>query len=306
MKIAIIGRTEILYETALLLREAGHEIVAILTAREAPEYTRTTQDFKLLAKDWEIPFAQGHNVSEHLDMLSASSPDIGVSMNYTGILPQSVIDLFPLGVLNAHGGDLPRYRGNACQAWAILNAEEKIGLCVHKMNGDEIDSGDIITRDHFPINQDTKVTEVWAWMLKRVPVLMKDAVRRLSVDPDFVLQIQSEDPNEILRCYPRLPEDGRITWTNPAIEILRLINASNKPYRGAYCEFEGQKIIIWDADLLMDQECHCAVPGQVTAVHNDFVEVSCGEGKLCVKKVQIDEKVLSPGQIIKSTRKRLS
>ena len=38
-----------------------------------------------------------------------------------------------------------RYRGNACQAWAILNGE-KISLCIHKMIGGELDSGDIITR----------------------------------------------------------------------------------------------------------------------------------------------------------------
>ena len=37
---------------------------------------------------------------------------------------QSTIDLFPLGIL-IHGGDLPKYRGNACQAWAIINGEEK-------------------------------------------------------------------------------------------------------------------------------------------------------------------------------------
>ena len=44
MKIAIIGRTEILYETALMLRAAGHSIVFILTAKEAPEYTRKSDD----------------------------------------------------------------------------------------------------------------------------------------------------------------------------------------------------------------------------------------------------------------------
>ena len=38
---------------------------------------------------------------------------------------EEVIDFFELGILNAHGGDLPRYRGNACQAWAIINGEER-------------------------------------------------------------------------------------------------------------------------------------------------------------------------------------
>ncbi|MBM3336478.1 MAG: hypothetical protein FJY60_02110 [Betaproteobacteria bacterium] len=32
--------------------------------------------------------------------------DIAVSIDYTGVVPQPVIDLFLLGVLNVHGGDL--------------------------------------------------------------------------------------------------------------------------------------------------------------------------------------------------------
>ena len=46
-----------------------------------------------------------------------------------------VISIFTLGILNAHGGDLPRYRGNACQAWAIINGEEKtyVGYSLKKI-----------------------------------------------------------------------------------------------------------------------------------------------------------------------------
>jgi len=46
MKIAIIGRTELLYETIWKLHEAGHNIACILTAKAAPEYTRTEADFR--------------------------------------------------------------------------------------------------------------------------------------------------------------------------------------------------------------------------------------------------------------------
>ena len=116
MKIAIIGRSEILYQSACLLRAAGHEITCIITAKEAPEYARKASDFRQLADDWDIPFAQGPKILEHEAFLRSSPSDIAVSINYTGVVPQDLIDLYPLGILNAHGGDLPRYRGNACQA----------------------------------------------------------------------------------------------------------------------------------------------------------------------------------------------
>ena len=305
MKISIIGRSELLYNTALLLREAGHDIDCILTAKEAPEYSRKAKDFKDLAANWQIPFLEGSRIKKHSDFLRDLKSDIAVSINYTGVFPQSVIDLFPLGVLNAHGGDLPRYRGNACQAWAILNGEEKIGLCVHKMIGGELDSGDIITRDYLPIDHNSKVTQVWRWMVERIPFLMKDAIDKLDVNPDYVLERQSQNHKEALRCYPRNPDDGRIDWNKPAIDVLRLINASNKPYAGAFCDFDGMKMIIWDAKLVEDDEHYSAVPGQVTMIEDGFIDIACGKEKLRLLNVEYKGEVNTPDLFIKSIRKRL-
>ena len=306
MKIAIIGRTEILYDTALFLKESGHEIVYILTSEEAVEYKRTANDFKMLAESLSVPFALGSDITKFSDELSESNPDIGISMNYTGILPQSIIDIFPFGVLNSHGGDLPRYRGNACQAWAIINGEERIGLCIHKMIGGELDSGDIITRDYMPINHSTKVTKVWEWMSYRIPLLMLEAVEKLEADPSYLLELQSKSPQDFLRCYPRKPEDGRITWSESARNVLRLVNASCKPYAGAFCGFEDRVMIIWDAELVLDDEIFCAVPGQVTNIGEGFIEVACGKGKIRLLEIEIDCVKKSPDTIIKSIRKRLS
>jgi len=305
MRIAIIGRTEILFDTAELFTAAGYDIACILTAKEAPEYTRTAEDFKRLSERTNAAFMQGSRIAEYQDFLQRSEADIAVSMNYTGIVPQSIIDLFPLGILNAHGGDLPRYRGNACQAWAILNGEERIGLCIHKMISDELDSGDIIAREYFPVDHTTKITQVWEWLSRRTPELMLEAVTKLVDSPSFILECQSKDPKDALRCYPRKPEDGRINWHQSALDILRLINASNVPYAGAFCDYEGEKLIIWDAELVDDDEVFCAVSGQVTRIGGDFIEVACGQGKLRLLQVEIEGKVIIPSVLIRSIRKRL-
>ena len=234
MRVAIIGRTEILYETAELLAKRGHEIALIITAKAAPEYTRTEEDFKALAGKLSAPFVHTARIAESLETIRSLDPvDIGVSMNYPGVIPSEVIDLFSLGVLNAHGGDLPRYRGNACQAWAILNGEKRVGLCVHKMVGGELDSGDIIARDYRPLTAESTITEVYGWMASRTPDLFAQALDLLAADPSYVLERQSKKTADALRCYPRAQEDGYIDWNRSAVEILRLINASTKPYAGA-------------------------------------------------------------------------
>ena len=306
MKVAIIGRTEILYNTAVQLRAAGHEIVCILTAKEAPEYQRGAEDFRALAEQWAVPFASSARIREQRDFLMQARADVAVSINYSGVIPEEITALYPLGILNAHGGDLPRYRGNACQAWAILNGEDRVGLCIHRMIGGELDSGDILARAYFPLELKTKVGEVLAWIGRETPALFVGALARLQADPAYILERQSQDPRDSLRCYPRRPEDGRIDWRAPAVDVLRLINANNKPYQGAYCTYEGRHLIIWDARLVEDGEIFCAVPGQITAVAEQTVDVACGSGKLRIWQVELDAELMAPARCITSIRKRLT
>jgi methionyl-tRNA formyltransferase len=306
MRVAIIGRTEILYETALQLRAAGHLIVCVLTAKEAPEYRRGVEDFRALAEQWGIPFGSSARIREHHDLLEHASADIAVSINYSGVIPEEITALFPLGILNAHGGDLPRYRGNACQAWAILNGEKRIGLCIHRMIGGELDSGDIIGRAYLPLSLDTKVGQVLDWIGNQVPGLFVEVLLRLNSDPSYILERQSKDPRDTLRCYPRRPEDGRIDWRQNALQVLRLINASNKPYPGAFCYYEERKVTIWDAEMIEEFENLCAVPGQITRVGDGFVEVACGDGRLRILSAEYAGKEDVPFTWMRSIRKRLS
>ena len=306
MRVAIIGRTEVLYETAKLLHDAGHTITCILTAKEAPEYRKTAVDFEQLAATLQVPFANTSRIESQFMMLLASKSDVAVSINYSGVIPKSITDLFSLGILNAHGGDLPRYRGNACQAWAILNGEENIGLCIHRMIGGELDSGDIIFRDNLLIDYSTKITQVLEWMDNRIPTIFLESLNRLSVDAGYILEVQSKDTHHALRCYPRKPEDGRIDWRKSSLQVLRLINASNKPYAGAFCEFDGKRFTVWDAELVDDSEIFCAVAGQITRIGDCLVEVACGEGKLRILLAEYAGQIASPDVWIKSIRKRLS
>ncbi len=307
MRIAILGRTEILYDTTLLLQKMGYEIGCIITSKEAPEYSRTSKDFEALAQNINCPFLHSSNIEKVQQFLEELPPmEICVSINYTGVIPESIINLFKIGILNAHGGDLPKYRGNACVAWAIINGEERIGLCIHKMIGGELDSGNIIARDYYPVTTKTTITEVFNWMNLRTVELFIEAVEKLKKDRNFILEEQSKEISKALRGYPRLPEDGQINWNNSNVVIQRLINASNKPFSGAFTYFEGKKMIIWDAEIVEEYENYLAIVGQVTKINSDSIEVAAGEGKIRIKTIEIDGIVTSPNTIIKSIRKRLN
>lgn len=310
MKIAIIGRTRFLLDIAKDLSQKGYEIPIVITAKEAPEYDVTREDFKDFAKSINAKFISSAKInSDEIKSLfkKVGNLDLGVSINYSGIIPQETMDYFKIGILNAHGGDLPRYRGNACQAWAIINGENRIGTCIHKMIGGELDNGDIITKDYFPININTRVGNYHDWADIRVPELMLDAVEKLKNNPNYILETQSKDPKDALRCYPRRPEDGKINWSKSNIEILRLINACSEPYSGAFCEFEEKKMIIWRAELYDDGEVYLAINGQVSEIKADgSIIIITGNGKIKITEVEVDGIRNKPSIFINSIRKRLT
>lgn len=307
MRFAIIGRTKMLLDAARLAVNLGHELVCVITSKEAPEYDATISDFQDLASQLNVPFAKGSNILDFHGLVKSSMADIALSINYTGVIPSAIIDLFKYGILNAHGGDLPRYRGNACQAWAIINGEDEIGLCIHKMVGGELDSGDIVEKKLYPITIDTRIGEVYEWFEKDIPQMMVNALNKLGNNNEFIAEVQSKNPHDILRCYPRIPDDGKIEWGQSAIKILRLINASSEPYSGAFTYMGEKKIKIWRASLFDHHEQYLAVPGQIALIdkNQSFVLVITGKGMLSITDIEVDDWRGNPCNYFKSIRTRL-
>ena len=310
MRIAIIGRSQILFNSMQSLAE-NHEIVCVATAREAPEYAVTSDGFLAWARERDIPASE--HPSQLGTFLSTVSADIGVSVNYPRIIPQGIIGLFPFGILNAHGGDLPRYRGNACQAWAILNGESRIGLCVHRMIGGEVDAGDILARSYLDLDDDTYVGDCLDWIERETPKLFLEAVSELGRDFDFILERQSPDPQDALRCFPRRPEDGRIDWNLPARDVQRLVRASGRPFAGAFGYLDGQTVRVWRAEVIEHHQPYVAVPGQVVFIRPGSVDVSCGEARdqtssvaLRISEFSIDDAQGPTTETFRSIRQRMT
>lgn len=308
MNIAVIGRSEFVYDVMQPLLDLGHKISFIVTSKAAPEYRISHQDFQEFASKNDIPFLYHPKVNAEsiIELTNGEITDICISVNYSGVIEQEVIELFPLGVLNAHGGDLPRYRGNACQAWAIINGEDRIGLCIHQMIGGELDSGPIIQREFFPLDINTRIQQVYEWIEGRIPDMMISAIENLSGNSQFALEIQSTDPQHALRCYPRKPEDGKINWSASAEDILRLVNASSEPFEGAFClDKEGAVIRIWRATVFNDQENWCGIPGQIVRYfENGEIALLTGQGKIKVTEIEYKGKRSVPNTFFKSLRIR--
>lgn len=307
MKIGFIGRGKILQNSIDSFLAKGFQVPFIISGKTPSDYTLQLEDLEKYANKKKIPFYNTSKITvEFLNSVFSGSTkaDICISVNFASIISQKVIDLFEYGILNAHGGDLPRYRGNACQAWAIINRENHIGLSIHRMIGGEVDSGLILEKNLYPIDINTRIGNVYDWFEKDSPDLFVSAVEKLVANKDYFLEKQNEE--FALRCYPRVPEDGLIKWDQTAESIVRLINASSEPYAGAFAYIGNEKVIIWRARMVASKQKILAVPGQVLSIDNKGVEVAVGNQETILIETcsfqELDK--VNPQSFIKSIRTR--
>lgn len=96
--------------------------------------------------------------------LKSFKADIGIVASYGLILPQAVLDIFPLGCINVHASILPKYRGSAPIQRAIMKGEDKTGITIMKMDAG-IDTGDILLQSEIEI-KDKNCGDVFIDMAK--------------------------------------------------------------------------------------------------------------------------------------------
>jgi methionyl-tRNA formyltransferase len=75
------------------------------------------------------------------------------------MLPEVVWNMPPMGSVNLHGSLLPQYRGAAPINWAIINGEKETGVTTFKLK-QEIDTGDILLQESFPIGEEDSAGDV--------------------------------------------------------------------------------------------------------------------------------------------------
>ncbi len=296
MRFTALGRTGWLFDAVEACVGAGHECVLVATRPASPEYTRTEDDFAALAERLGVPFL------EHLPGPEHPQAEVAISMNWPTLIGGLVRERFAHGVINAHPGDVPRFRGNACPNWAIIAGETQVVLTLHEMV-DELDAGPVLDKRAFPLDDDTYIADVYRWLATAVPeafVAVLDGLERgdLRATPQ---------EGEAVRCYPRRPEDGLLDFARPAAELARIVRASGEPFAGAFTHLDGERLTVWRARAEALGHAALGVPGQVTQRReNGDVAVLCGDGAVLVlEEVEAGGQRGAPAEAVRSPRARL-
>lgn len=257
IRVGFIGRTKMLYDAIVLFSQLeNYQISFIWTCKDEGYYDFKSDKFESLADDLGAEFISSADILKSADRVEA---DVVVSINFVNIIPKKFIDKFRYGVVNAHAGDLPRYRGNACPNWAILNQEDNVVLSFHLMD-EGLDSGPVISKEWFKLGENTYIGEIYDWFGKVVPQGFVKSVDKLL--SNALLEEQEGRP---LRTFPRKPEDSKLNFNAELEWNYRLIRASSRPFSGAYAFLNNTetKVIIYKAIPHFVSYDFCAISGQI-------------------------------------------
>lgn len=306
MRFAALGRTRWLLSAIELIAQR-HEPVLIATAPAAPEYGVDEQDFADVAARRGVTFhtSTSGTPAALLQALKNAKPDVAISVNWPYLIGAATLESVPSGVLNAHPGDLPRFRGNACPNWAILGGESQVVLTIHAMNAD-LDAGPIHAKEAMLLDESTYIADVYEWLSTTIPRLLLQAVDAIASGTAHPIE-QSPDPALSLRCFPRIPEDSLIDWSSDARSISRLVRASAEPFSGAYTFLGSERLTVWRAREEELPFNWVGRPGQVAGrdESNGDVSVLAGADTIVLQEIEYAGARGRPADLIRSTRVRL-
>jgi methionyl-tRNA formyltransferase len=157
-------------------------------------------------------------------------PDFVFSFYYRSLLAAPLLRAARRGALNMHGSLLPKFRGRAPVNWAILKGERESGATLHHMV-ERADAGDIVDQQAVPILLDDDARDVFAKVTVAAEMILSRSLAAL-IAGTAPRRPQAIDPSQYFGR--RRPEDGRIDWTRPALEIHNLVRAVAPPFPGAF------------------------------------------------------------------------
>lgn len=272
---------------ALEALAARHEVVCVYT-REPQEAGRG----KKLTKSPVHEFAEAHGIlvrtpktlrsAEAQAELKALQADISVVAAYGLILPQAVIEAFPLGCINIHGSLLPRWRGAAPIQRAIEAGDNESGITIMKVV-EKLDAGDMLLKGSVPITAETTGETLHDAMAGLGAELIVKAL-------DNWQNLHAEPQDERLVTYAAKIDkaESRLDFSMPAEVLERKIRAFN-PYPAVYFEYGGERYKILRAKVVDES-------GETGAILDGAgrLVIACGDKALEVTEIQRQGKKKMP------------
>jgi methionyl-tRNA formyltransferase len=255
------------------LLSAAVAVPLVVTVKDDPREQQWFASVAATAADYELDVMtpDDAHAPELIRRVTELQPDFVFSFYYRSLLGAPVLRAARRGALNMHGSLLPKYRGRAPVNWAILRGERQSGATLHYMV-ERADAGDIVDSQAVPILVDDDAREVFSKVTVAAEMVLARSL------PALIAGNAPRRPQPILPGEyfgRRRPEDGRIDWSRPALEIHNLVRAVAPPFPGAFGTVAGER---WDIHRTQLASGIIAPHAAALFATDENCYLACGDG----------------------------
>lgn len=282
MRVLFWGTPEFAAAPLRALIGEGFEVVGVVTQPDKPQGRSRRiipSPVKVIAVEEEIPVFQPLNARDPKlpELLEATNPDISIVVAYGHILPRRIIDLPARGTLNIHASLLPLLRGAAPIQAAIKDGFTETGITIMRVVS-ALDAGPILLQARTPVFDDETFGELRERLSELGALSLIEALALVSVGAANELV---QDESRATYAPKTTRESSRIDWSLGALEVSRLIRASD-PKPGAFTRTPRGDVKMFGPRVM---DGITGQPGEVLKTTGELV-VACGIDALRIAEVQ--------------------
>jgi methionyl-tRNA formyltransferase len=291
MRIVFFGTPQFAVPTLDRLLASGHSVVGVVTQPDRPRGRgqRVTEGpVKTVALAHGVPVTQPDRLKtpEFLDAFAAMSADLGVVAAYGKILPEDVLRIPRLGLINVHASLLPRWRGAAPVERAVMAGDTETGVTIMRVVR-QLDAGPTFAMATRAIGLDETAQDVERDLARLGAELLAQVVNRMVQG-----HLEETPQDDTLATYaPRLTkEEGLLDWKQPAVAIHNRVRGLH-PWPHAFSFLGGSRYIILRTSTGegpggSEPRDAMAAPGTVCETSGDRFTVAAGDGMVRILEIQ--------------------
>jgi methionyl-tRNA formyltransferase len=293
LRIAFAGTPAFAVPALDALAASRHELVGVLTQPDRPAgrgRVLTASAVKQRALQLGLSVSQPERLAtaEQRAPLLAWRPELLVVIAYGLILPAVALQLPRLGCLNIHASLLPRWRGAAPIARAILAGDAATGVAIMGLEP-TLDTGPVYAERRVAIGAHDTAADLLPQLATLGATALLEVIDALAAGK---AQAQVQGADGVSYAHKLSKEEAVIDWKLSADLISRQVRAFN-PWPVAETLLRGERVRIWRAwveDALAAGSNATAAPGTALGLHAGTLRVRCGEGVLAIDSLQLPGK----------------
>jgi methionyl-tRNA formyltransferase len=234
MRIVFMGTPDFAVPTLAALLAAGHEVAAVYTRAPRPAgrgMGERKSPIHRLADRAGLPVLTPRSLREEAQQLAFADhrADVGVVVAYGLILPRAVLEAPRAGCLNLHASALPRWRGAAPIARAVMAGDAETAATIMRMD-QGLDTGPVCLAEPLHIGPEMTAGELHDVLSERGARLMVQALTRIELGTLTCVPQASEGATYAAKIDK--VETG-IDFTRPAGEVHNHVRGLS-PFPGAW------------------------------------------------------------------------